>query len=53
LLRVAHDGDLIGEARQAASAVLDADPSLKTHPALREALDRRLDEAAQAFLAKN
>lgn len=53
LLRVAHDGDLIGEARQAASAILDADPTLATHPALREALDRRLDDAAQAFLAKN
>jgi len=53
LLRVAKDGDLITEARELASGVLDADPGLAQHDALREALARRLDESAQAFLAKN
>ncbi len=53
LLRVAKDGDLISEARDLAAGVLAADPQLADHPALREALERRLDEATQAFLAKN
>ena len=53
LLRVAKDGDLISEARELASGILDADPQLAQHEALREALDRRLDESAAAFLAKS
>ena len=53
LLRVVKDGDLITEARELASKVLADDPKLEQHPALREALDRRLDEAERAFLAKN
>ncbi|WP_353988131.1 ATP-dependent DNA helicase RecG [Ruicaihuangia caeni] len=53
LLRVAHDGELIGEARAAAESVLADDPELDAHPALRGALRRRLDETAQTFLAKN
>jgi ATP-dependent DNA helicase RecG len=53
LLRVAQDGELISEARALAAAVLEVDPSLVTHPALREALERRLDEATEAFLAKS
>ena len=53
LLRVAKDGDLISEARELASGILDADPQLAQHDALREALDRRLDESAAAFLAKS
>ena len=53
LLRVAKDGELITEARELAAGVLAADPVLANHPALREALARRLDESAQAFLAKN
>lgn len=52
LLRVARDGDLITDARGAASAMLEADPTLDAHPALAAALARRLDEAEQAFLAK-
>ncbi|HEX7834924.1 MAG TPA: ATP-dependent DNA helicase RecG [Pseudolysinimonas sp.] len=52
LLRVVRDGDLIAEARAAAEAVLDEDPILARHDALRAALDRRLDEAERAFLAK-
>jgi ATP-dependent DNA helicase RecG len=53
LLRVAKDGELISDARMLAAGVLDADPTLAGHPALREALARRLDETAAAFLAKN
>ena len=53
LLRVAKDGELIGDARTLAAGVLDADPTLAGHPALREALARRLDESEAAFLAKN
>ena len=53
LVRVAKDGDLIAEARELAAGVLADDPELQRHPALREALDRRLDEVAEAFLAKN
>jgi ATP-dependent DNA helicase RecG len=53
LLRVAKDGELISDARALASAVLVADPDLKLHPALRDALASRLDESEAAFLAKN
>lgn len=53
LVRVAKDGELIAEARELAARVLESDPHLVEHPALREALDRRLDETAEAYLAKN
>ena len=53
LLRVAKDGVLITEARAIAQSVLAEDPSLAGHPALRSALERRLDEASRDFLAKN
>lgn len=53
LLRVAKDGELISDARMLAAGVLEADPTLTAHPALREALARRLDESEAAFLAKN
>ena len=53
LLRVAKDGELISDARMLAAGVLEADPTLASHPALREALARRLDETEAAFLAKN
>jgi ATP-dependent DNA helicase RecG len=53
LLRVAKDGELISDARMLAAGVLAADPTLAGHPALREALARRLDETEAAFLAKN
>ncbi|MET4783018.1 ATP-dependent DNA helicase RecG [Glaciihabitans sp. UYNi722] len=53
LLRVAKDGDLITEARALAQGVLADDPSLDGHPALRTALERRLDETSRDFLAKN
>jgi ATP-dependent DNA helicase RecG len=52
LLRVALDGELIAQARTAAASVVDADPTLRAHPALREAVDRRLDEQERQFLSK-
>jgi len=52
LLRVARDGDVIADARAAAGFVLEEDPELAAHPALRAALARRLDEAERAFLGK-
>jgi len=53
LLRVAKDGVLIADARAIAQGVLAEDPSLSEHPALRMALERRLDEVSRDFLAKN
>lgn len=53
LLRVAKDGALISAAREVAAAVLEADPDLVESPALREALDRRLDDDAREFLARS
>jgi ATP-dependent DNA helicase RecG len=53
LLRVARDGELIAEARELAVELLGRDPTLATQPALSDALRRRLDAAAEAFLAKN
>jgi ATP-dependent DNA helicase RecG len=53
LLRVTRDGDLIGEAREVAGELLDGDPSLAAHPALRAALNRRLDDDERAFLARS
>jgi len=53
LLRVAKDGELISEARALAQELLDVDPTLAGHPALKGALDRRLDETSRDFLAKN
>ena len=53
LVRVAKDGALIADARQRAAEILASDPTLSGYPALREALDRRLDESSEAFLAKN
>ncbi|OJX81483.1 ATP-dependent DNA helicase RecG [Leifsonia sp. 71-9] len=53
LLRVASDGDLIGEARVAAAETLDAEGGLAAVPALQAALARRLDEAERAYLGKS
>ncbi len=52
LLRVVQDGAIIAEAREHAAALLDADPVLAFHPAIRAAIRRRLDESERAFLAK-
>jgi ATP-dependent DNA helicase RecG len=53
LLRVVKDGELIAEARDLASAVLEVDPTLHDYPELRDALARRLDAEAEAFLSKS
>ncbi|WP_420370501.1 ATP-dependent DNA helicase RecG [Curtobacterium sp. L1-20] len=53
LLRVVEHADLIVDARGEAERVLEPDPELAGHPALREALARRLDESDAAFLGKN
>ncbi|GAA0992805.1 ATP-dependent DNA helicase RecG [Subtercola frigoramans] len=53
LLKVITDGELIGEARQAAGEVLESDPALAGHPELSQALDRRLSESDRSFLAKS
>ncbi len=53
LLRVATDGDLIGEARGHAQRLSERDPNLETVPALREAVRRRLDDAERASLTKS
>ena len=53
LLRVVHDSEVIIEARADAAELLVMDPDLVDHPALAEALQRRLDESDRAALAKN
>lgn len=53
LLRAARDGDVIAAARDVAEGLLADDPSLGAHPALRDALERRLDETERAFLGKS
>ncbi|GAA2025693.1 ATP-dependent DNA helicase RecG [Agromyces tropicus] len=52
LLRVARDGDLIADARDAAAAVLSEDPRLAAHPALAAAVRRRLDDETSEFLSR-
>ncbi|MDZ8275804.1 ATP-dependent DNA helicase RecG [Microbacterium aquimaris] len=53
LLRVITDADIIADARAAAERVLDDDPALVRHPALVEAIERRVGTAERAALAKN
>jgi ATP-dependent DNA helicase RecG len=52
LLRVVKDADLIQDARSAATEIVTADPGLAAHPALKQALERRLRESERSFLAK-
>ncbi|MBX0298698.1 ATP-dependent DNA helicase RecG [Cryobacterium sp. 1639] len=52
LLRVATDGDIISDARTAARELIGGDPEIRTMPALREAVRRRLDDTARAALSK-
>jgi ATP-dependent DNA helicase RecG len=52
LLRVATDGDIITDARTAARELIGGDPELRTMPALRAAVARRLDDTARAALSK-
>ncbi len=52
LVRVVRDADLIADARDAAATLLVADHDLAKHPALAEAIARRLDPDAETYLAK-
>jgi ATP-dependent DNA helicase RecG len=52
LLQVAHDVELIVEARIDATTLVDADPDLTNHPALRAAVQGMLDVAQGVFLEK-
>ena len=50
LLRVARDGDVIARARADARAVVEGDPELAAHPALRAAIARQLEGEREEFL---
>jgi ATP-dependent DNA helicase RecG len=52
LLRVVKDGDVIQDARGVALQIVEDDPRLDQHPALRAALERRLRETERRFLDK-
>jgi ATP-dependent DNA helicase RecG len=52
LLRVATDGDIISDARTAARELIGGDPEMRTMPALRAAVRRRLDDSGRAALSK-
>jgi ATP-dependent DNA helicase RecG len=52
LLTLLADEDLIGQARQEATAVVDGDPLLTGHPALATAIAALLDEEQAEFLEK-
>ncbi len=52
MLTLLDDEDLIGQAREAASALVDADPELAGHPALARAIDALLDAEQAEFLEK-
>ncbi|KFF60357.1 ATP-dependent DNA helicase RecG [Cryobacterium sp. MLB-32] len=53
LLRVAVDGEIIASARAAAFSLVTGDPGLRTEPALRDAVRRRLDESERTWLSKS
>ena len=53
LLRVTRDGELIAQAREAGTAILNDDPTLARHSGLRLAIDRALEETQAEFLEKN
>jgi ATP-dependent DNA helicase RecG len=50
LLRVIRDEEIIAVAREEATALVDADPQLEKHEALREAIDRLVDADRAEFL---
>jgi ATP-dependent DNA helicase RecG len=52
MLTLLDDEDLIGQAREAASALVDTDPELAGHPALARAIDALLDAEQAEFLEK-
>jgi ATP-dependent DNA helicase RecG len=52
LLTLLADEELIGQARQAATEVVEADPALADHPALAAAVGALLDQQQAEFLEK-
>jgi len=52
LLTLLSDEALIGQAREEATALVDADPELAAHPALAAAISSLLDEEQAEFLEK-
>ncbi|WP_328874073.1 ATP-dependent DNA helicase RecG [Streptomyces sp. NBC_00287] len=52
MLAVIEDEEIIEEARQEATAVVEADPELTDLPGLRTALDALLDEEREQYLEK-
>jgi len=52
LVRVARDGELIGEARSVAARVLADDPTLAAEPALAAAIERRLTGTTAEYLSR-
>jgi ATP-dependent DNA helicase RecG len=52
VLAVIDDEEIIAEARQEATELVAADPSLEDVPALRTALDALLDEDRERYLDK-
>ncbi|MFG6476461.1 ATP-dependent DNA helicase RecG [Microbacterium sp. P06] len=53
LLRVVKDADVITEARAAAEKIFAEDPALLQHPALADAIDRRVGAFERAALARS
>ncbi|MGV3150080.1 ATP-dependent DNA helicase RecG [Rothia sp. 11254D007CT] len=52
LLRALTDAKLIERARQDASGIIEADPTLAKHPDLARTIDRALDADREAFLGR-
>ena len=52
LLRLLRDEDLILAARQDAFAIVEADPGLRKHPALRNVIASALDDEQAAYLER-
>jgi ATP-dependent DNA helicase RecG len=53
LLRLARDADIIAGARDAARALVDADPELAGHPDLAAAIALELEDGEETFLEKS
>ena len=51
-LRVLRDEDVIQQARQEASALVESDPDLDAHPALRAAVAVYVDDQQSEYLEK-
>jgi ATP-dependent DNA helicase RecG len=52
LLQVSKHGEVIAQARGYAAAVVDSDPALERHPALKAAIGRQFDASQEEFLEK-